>query len=103
MCTRITRTHQACSRLCSFHTNPARIGSGSRQTCLKYTEYRWMKKYATTISEGTFAKCFIEAKYQRYTTTQRERTRVSVLYKQTYYYGSKQQEEAVPICSTTIL
>ena len=30
-------------------------------------------------------------------------TRVSVLCKQTYYYGSKQQEEAVPIYSTTIL
>ena len=40
---------------------------------------------------------------QGYTTTQRKHTRVSVLCKQTYYHGSKQQEEAVPICSTTII
>ena len=56
-----------------------------------------MKKYATTISEGTMKQD------QRYTTTQPEHTRGSVLCEQTYYYGSKQQEEAVPICSTTIL
>ena len=32
---------------------------------------------------------------QRHTTTLREHTRVSVRCKQTYYNGSKQQEEAV--------
>ena len=40
---------------------------------------------------------------QRYTTTQPEHTQFSVLCKQTHYYGSKKQEEAVPICSTTII
>ena len=39
---------------------------------------------------------------QRYTTTQREHARISELCKQTYYYGSKQQEKVASICSTTI-
>ena len=33
-----------------------------KKTSLKKTEYREMKKYATTISEGTIAKGFIEAR-----------------------------------------
>ena len=62
-----------------------------------------MKKYATTISQGTIFQNASLKQDQRYTTTQPEHTRVSVLCKQTYYYGSKQQEEAVPICCATTI
>ena len=62
ICTRITRTYQACSRFCLFHTNPGGVDPGSRKTSLKKIEYREMKKCATTISEGTIAKGFIEAR-----------------------------------------
>ena len=39
---------------------------------------------------------------QRYNTTQREHARVSVLWKQTYYYGRKQQEKVSSICINSI-
>ena len=39
----------------------------------------------------------------RGTTQHNPSTHESVLGKQTYYYGSKQQQAAVPICGTTIL
>ena len=44
MCTRITRTYQPCSRFCLFRSNPATVGSGSRKTFLKKTEYRLDEK-----------------------------------------------------------
>ena len=59
-----------------------------------------MKKNAATISEGAIENAAL--KYDlRYTTTQREHAPVTVLCKQTYYYGSKQKENVVRICSTT--
>ena len=61
-----------------------------------------MKKYDTTIYEGTvITKCFIEARPQ-IDHSKREHVRVSVLWKQTYYNSIKQQEEVDIICSTTI-
>ena len=63
-----------------------------------------MKNYAATTSEGTIENAAL--KYDlRYTTTQREHAPVTVLCKQTYYYGSKQKEKVegkvIPICSST--
>ena len=67
-------------------------------------EKNWiqMKKCATTISDGTIAKFFIEARPEvHHNTTRAHTSRYPVQTK--YYYGSKQQEEAVPIYITTIL
>ena len=102
MCTRITRTYQARSRFCLFHTNPARVVSGWSKPCLKKNRIQ-MKKCAATTSEGEIAKCFIEARPEVHHNTTRSRTSLCVLCKQTYYYGSKQQEEAVPICCATTI
>ena len=61
-----------------------------------------MKKYDTTIYEGTvITKCFIEARPQ-IDHSKREHARVSVLWKQTYHNGIKQHEVDI-ICSTTII
>ena len=66
-----------------------------------------MKKYAATTAvypKGQSQNASLKQD-QRHTITQREHARVSVLRKQTYYYGSKRQETVASTCinSTTII
>ena len=62
------------------------------------------EKYAATISEGTIAKCLIiEARSGIDRNTTRARTSLCPVRTKTYSYGSKQQKEVLPICSTAII
>ena len=97
------RIRRALVFVCFIQIQPG-LALVEEKICLKKTEYRWhrWKNMPRLYPKGQLQNASLKQD-QRYTTTQPEHTRVSVLCKQTYYYGSKQQEEAVPICSTTIL
>ena len=109
MCTRITRTYQSCCRFLFVSyvqiQGWLRLKRNMREKKINiyiytyiyvYTRiYIWMKKYAAITAvypKGQSQNASLKQD-QRYTTTQREHARVSVLCRQTSYYGSKRQEK----------
>ena len=99
MCTRITRTYQTCCRFCLFHTNPGLALVEEKRAWKKLNvDEKIRRDYIRRDNRKMLHWIKTRGKPQHNASTHE-----SVLCKQTYYYGSKQQQAAVPICGTTIL
>ena len=94
------RIRRALVFVCFIQIQPGLALVQEKHAWKKLNTYRW-KNMPRLCPKGQLHNASLKQD-QRYTTAQREHTRASVLRKQTCYYGSKQHENAVPICSTTI-